>query len=79
MRVHLENKKIRIAAFGWLDEQVRHYDDVLPRSLLTQGFELEGQRVPLVSRQGIFKPKVLRMKYQYQLQPVHPVVRMMTR
>jgi len=60
MSVHLEDKKLRNAAFDWLDEQVRHYGDVLPQSLLTQGFELEGQRVPLVSRQGIFKPKVLR-------------------
>ena len=58
--MHLEDKRVRIAAFDWLDEQVRHYGDVLPRSLLAQGFELEGQRVPLVSRQGIFKPKVLR-------------------
>ncbi len=60
MRVHLEDKKIRVAAFDWLDEQVRHYGDVLLRGLLVQDFELEGQRVPFVSGQGIFKPKVLR-------------------
>ena len=60
MSVHLEDKRVRIVAFDWLDEQVRHYGDVLPHGLLVQGFELEGQRVPLVSRQGIFKPKVLR-------------------
>ena len=36
MNVHLEDKRVRIAAFDWLDDQVRHYGDVLPRSLLAQ-------------------------------------------
>jgi len=32
---------------------------VLPRDLLLRGFQWQGRRVPLVSAQGIFKPRVL--------------------
>ena len=32
---------------------------LLPWSLLLHGFTFEGTRVPLLSQQGIFKPKVL--------------------
>jgi putative restriction endonuclease len=53
------DQRVRIAAFNWLDEQVGIHGDVLPRSLLAQGFEFEGQRVPLVAPTGIFKPRVL--------------------
>ena len=50
---------VRNAAFEWLRAQVDSVGDVLPRSLLASGFAMEGHRVPLVSPQGIFKPKVL--------------------
>ncbi|MFC1495332.1 HNH endonuclease [Thermodesulfobacteriota bacterium] len=50
---------IRLAAFKWLEEQVNNYGDVLPRSILVQGFRFEDQRVPLIAPQGIFKPKIL--------------------
>lgn len=53
--------QIRLAAFRWLDEQTAMHGDVLPRSLLAEGFDFEGQRVPLVSPKGIFKPRL--MKY----------------
>ena len=53
------DQKVRIAAFNWLEEQVAIHGDVLPRSILAEGFEFEGQRVPLVAPQGIFKPKLL--------------------
>jgi putative restriction endonuclease len=53
------DQRVRIAAFNWLDEQVSIHGDVLPRSILAQGFEFEGQSVPLVAPQGIFKPKIL--------------------
>ena len=49
---------VRLAAFVWLNEQVEMHGDVLPRSLLEQGFQFEGQRVPLLGPQGIFKPRV---------------------
>ena len=53
------DQEVRIAAFNWLDEQVSIHGDVLPRSILAEGFVFEGQRVPLVAPQGIFKPKIL--------------------
>jgi putative restriction endonuclease len=54
-----ENSRIRAAAFQWLAEQVARHGDVLPRTLLEEGFQFEGVRVPLLSPQGIFKPRVL--------------------
>jgi hypothetical protein len=42
------DQKVRIAAFNWLDKQVGIHGDVLPRSILSKGFEFENQRVPLV-------------------------------
>ena len=52
--------RVRSAAFAWLAEQRERHGDVLPRSLLLQGFTLDGTRVPLLSpQQGIFKPAVL--------------------
>ena len=51
--------RIRLAAFQWLDRQVQIHGEELPWSVIAQGFEWQGQRVPLVSQQGIFKPKVL--------------------
>lgn len=53
--------RVRARAFQFLREQMeRHGDDVLPRDVLAKGFEFEGQRVPLIAPQGIFKPAVLR-------------------
>ena len=49
---------VRRAAFDWLAEQVARYDDVLPWSVLIRGFDFKGVRVPLVSMQGIFKPRL---------------------
>jgi putative restriction endonuclease len=53
--------QVRLAAFNWLSEQVNMHGDVLARDLLLQGFEFQGQRVPLVAPNGIFKPKILRL------------------
>jgi putative restriction endonuclease len=51
--------ELRIAAFNWLKEQVSIHGDVLPRELLEKGFVFRDMRIPLVSPQGIFKPKQL--------------------
>jgi putative restriction endonuclease len=59
MPLRLDDTRVRVAAFRWLQQQVDQHGDVLPRTLLQHGFELDGERIPLVSRQGIFKPKVL--------------------
>ena len=50
---------MRAAAFGFLTEQTALHGDVLPWSLLAEGFQIDGERVPLLSQQGIFKPRVL--------------------
>jgi putative restriction endonuclease len=55
------NPEIRHAAFEWLATQVEVHGDVLPWALLVRGFELRGERVPLVSMQGIFKPRVMEL------------------
>lgn len=55
----LDDNRVRLAAFQWLEHQVAVHGDVLRRPLLQDGFELDGQRVPLISQQGIFKPSVL--------------------
>lgn len=51
--------RVRAAAFSWLSDQIARFGDVLPRTLLAQGFVLDGVRVPLLGPQGIFKPQVL--------------------
>jgi putative restriction endonuclease len=53
------DQKIRVAAFNWLSEQVSIHGDVLPRKLLEKGFVYEGNRIFLISPQGIFKPKIM--------------------
>lgn len=52
---------VRLAAFRFLDEQTNLVgeDGALRRSLLERGFMHDGQRVPLLGPQGIFKPRVL--------------------
>lgn len=50
-------EQIRLAAFQWLEEQVRIHGDVLPRKLLEQGFMVSGKHITLVGPQGIWKPK----------------------
>lgn len=54
----MSDAAIRRAAFGWLAERIAERDDVLSWQVLQDGFEFNGLRVPLVSMQGIFKPKV---------------------
>ncbi|MFC2110882.1 HNH endonuclease [Bacteroidota bacterium] len=51
---------IRISAFKWLEEQVDLHGDVLPRNILEQGFNYNGQRVTLLGPRGIWKPKIMK-------------------
>lgn len=50
---------VRVEAFKWLHDQVAALGDVVSIDLLRQGFIHEGNRVPLMGPQGIFKPAVL--------------------
>ena len=53
---------VRLAAFNFLDEQFRLAGDekALKRTVLVAGFAFEGERVPLMGPQGIFKPRLIR-------------------
>lgn len=55
----LDDTRVRTAAFAFLEEKTAFLGEVLPWAVLTEGFILEGQRVPLCWVQGIFKPAVL--------------------
>jgi putative restriction endonuclease len=52
---------VRLAAFRFLEEQVRlsAEDGAIRRTVLERGFEFGGQRVPLLGPQGIFKPRAI--------------------
>lgn len=63
---------VRLAAFSWLKDQVRIFGDVLPRAILEKGFEFEDARIPLVSPQGIFKPKKLDLVLSITTTPKSP-------
>jgi len=63
---------IRLAAFQWLSDQVKVHGDVLPRPLLQKGFNYEGERVPLVAPQGIFKPRLLELPLSIATTPKGP-------
>ena len=55
------DQAVRLAAFRFLEEQLRlsGEEGAIRRSVLERGFVLEGERVPLLGPQGIFKPRVL--------------------
>lgn len=63
---------VRSAVFDWLVEQVDLYGDVLPWSLLIGGVDVAGERVPLVSMQGIFKPRLLQYPLSIRTSPGGP-------
>jgi putative restriction endonuclease len=64
--------QVRLASFQWLAEQVNLQGDVLPRKLLEQGFEFQGQRIPLIAPQGIFKPRILTLPLSITTAPKGP-------
>jgi len=71
MQVGLD-EAIRLRAFNWLKEQEAVHGDVLPRTLLERGFEFEGERIPLVGPQGIFKPRYLDLPLSIATAPEGP-------
>jgi putative restriction endonuclease len=54
------DSRVRLAAFEFLDATTRLHGRSLPWKVLSEGFEFDGHRVPLVGPQDIFKPAVLR-------------------
>jgi putative restriction endonuclease len=63
---------IRQAAFDWLAEQVALHGEVLTRDVLARGFTVEGERIPLVSPQGIFKPQQMEILLSITTAPEGP-------
>jgi putative restriction endonuclease len=57
----MSDLEIRRAAFAWLGEQVEIYGQVLSREQLATGFPYKGEHIPLVSPQGIFKPRQMEL------------------
>jgi putative restriction endonuclease len=51
--------RVRSGAFEYLRDQTALHGEVLPFATLTRGIRFEGQRVPLLGPQGIFKPAIL--------------------
>jgi len=64
--------QVRLAAFNWLSEQLNLHGEVLSRRLLQEGFEFQGQRVPLIAPQGIFKPQILDLPLSITTSPNSP-------
>ena len=58
MEGDVRDAAVRKTAFEWLEVQSALHGGTLPRAVLSEGFQFEGQRVPLVAPQGIFKPAV---------------------
>jgi putative restriction endonuclease len=57
----MEDHQIRMAAFDWLDKQNKILGDVLPRSVLSEGFDYFGHSIRLVGPQGIWKPAIMEL------------------
>jgi len=56
------DQRVRLAAFQWLRAQMDVHGEVLPRSILAQGFMFDGRRVPLLGPQGIFSGRCARCR-----------------
>jgi len=59
MDADARDRLIRLQAFDFLAQQTQMHGEVLPWAILSKGFAVDGQRVPLIGPQGIFKPAVL--------------------
>lgn len=55
----MDDVRVRMAAFAWLEQQRRLRGEVLPAGLLRGGITLDGERIPLMGPSGIWKPRVL--------------------
>lgn len=51
--------QVRNAAFEFLSEQTQLHGEILTWAILAKGFEFKGQKVSLLSMNGIFKPALL--------------------
>ena len=63
---------VRQAAFNLLSRLSWQYGDSLPRRVLENGFDFNGNRVHLCGPQGIFKPKMLALPLSITTAPNQP-------
>ena len=68
----INDLEIRIASINWLNEQIKLHGDVLPREHLRKGFTFRGTRIPLISPQGIFKPREMELPLTITTTPSGP-------
>jgi len=66
------DQRVRLAAFQWLRAQMDIHGEVLPRSILAEGFTFDGRRVPLLGPQGIFKPALCELPLSITTSPNSP-------
>ena len=64
--------EVRLAALDFLKGATQPDDQSLPWETLVKGFSYHGTRVPLVSMQGIFKPKILALPLSIRSAPHLP-------
>ena len=57
-------EQIRLAAFQWLKNYCELHGDVIPRSVLADGFVFKQERITLLGPSGIWKPR------QFQIIPL---------
>jgi len=67
-----DDLRIRMAAFEWLSQQVSIFEEVLPRDIIQKGFIYEEKRIPLISPQGIFRPKEMQFPLSITTSPESP-------
>ncbi|WP_428278025.1 HNH endonuclease [Candidatus Palauibacter sp.] len=66
------DRQVRIAAFEWLSSQCSTHGDVLPLSLLREGFMVGGRQVHVIGPKGIFKPAVMDLPLSITTAPKGP-------
>lgn len=66
------DRRVRVAAFQWLNVQKSAAGEILSRDVLEQGFIFEGERISIVGARGIFKPRMLRIPLSITTTPGGP-------
>ena len=66
------DQRVRQQAFEFLEKLTIDHGDVLPYWALHEGFNFEGNRVPLLGPQGIFKPRILDLPLSITTSPNSP-------
>ena len=63
------DSQIRLTAFDWLRDQIRIHGEVLPWTLLVEGFTFNGNQIHLAGPPGIWKPKLMEFPLSIRTKP----------